>query len=124
MKNMGGLMFWTMDGDDFKGNCHGETYPLIRSARQAFLEPSSPKPKPIQNPTESSLKTVTNAQSDGNENQTPKTAVQELPIPATGANSDLFDFIRGFFTILVKNSTLNQHIHITNIFNFHNRTAR
>ncbi|XP_049541815.1 probable chitinase 2 [Anopheles darlingi] len=31
-KKLGGIMFWTIDTDDFQGDCHGEAYPLLMTA--------------------------------------------------------------------------------------------
>ncbi|XP_043513827.1 flocculation protein FLO11-like isoform X2 [Frieseomelitta varia] len=40
-KNLGGIMFWTIDNDDFRGRCHGRPYPLIEAAKEALLTDSS-----------------------------------------------------------------------------------
>ncbi|XP_053674360.1 probable chitinase 2 [Anopheles nili] len=31
-KKLGGVMFWTIDTDDFQGDCHNEAYPLLLTA--------------------------------------------------------------------------------------------
>ena len=40
-KNLGGIMFWSIDNDDFRGNCHGRPYPLIEAAKEALLAGNS-----------------------------------------------------------------------------------
>jgi chitinase len=30
-------MFWSIDNDDFRGNCHGKPYPLIEAAKEAYI---------------------------------------------------------------------------------------
>ncbi|XP_076670925.1 uncharacterized protein LOC143370135 [Andrena cerasifolii] len=36
-KELGGIMFWTIDNDDFRGKCHDRPYPLIEAAKEALL---------------------------------------------------------------------------------------
>ncbi|XP_025262174.1 mucin-3A isoform X2 [Camponotus floridanus] len=36
-KKLGGIMFWSVDNDDFRGKCHGRPYPLIEAAKEALL---------------------------------------------------------------------------------------
>ncbi|XP_055532203.1 probable chitinase 2 [Wyeomyia smithii] len=35
-KNLGGVMLWTVDTDDFHGDCHNEAYPLLLAANKVF----------------------------------------------------------------------------------------
>ncbi|XP_054010820.1 mucin-2-like [Hylaeus anthracinus] len=36
-KHLGGIMFWTIDNDDFRGKCHDRPYPLIEAAKEVLL---------------------------------------------------------------------------------------
>ncbi|KAK4872495.1 hypothetical protein RN001_014524 [Aquatica leii] len=36
-RNLGGIMFWSIDNDDFRGNCNNKPYPLIEAAKEALL---------------------------------------------------------------------------------------
>ena len=39
-KNLGGLMFWTIDDDDFTGECdEGRRYPIISSVWEVLMDP-------------------------------------------------------------------------------------
>ncbi|XP_011867182.1 PREDICTED: mucin-4-like [Vollenhovia emeryi] len=40
-KKLGGIMFWSIDNDDFRGKCHGRPYPLIEAAKEALLADNS-----------------------------------------------------------------------------------
>ncbi|XP_043252513.1 serine-rich adhesin for platelets [Colletes gigas] len=40
-KNLGGIMFWTIDNDDFRGKCHDRPYPLIEAAKETLLSDST-----------------------------------------------------------------------------------
>ena len=43
---LGGIMFWSIDTDDFRGNCNGKPYLLIESGKAALLAPPSPDASP------------------------------------------------------------------------------
>ncbi|KAF6204117.1 hypothetical protein GE061_002457 [Apolygus lucorum] len=40
-KNLGGIMFWSIDNDDFRGKCHSRPYPLIEAAKEALIGKAS-----------------------------------------------------------------------------------
>ena len=40
---LGGIMFWSIDNDDFRGDCHSKAFPLIEAGKDAFLNEISKK---------------------------------------------------------------------------------
>ncbi|XP_051162788.1 uncharacterized protein LOC127282535 isoform X2 [Leptopilina boulardi] len=50
-KKLGGIMFWSIDNDDFRGKCHGRPYPLIEAAKEALLADSSKRDEVKEKPT-------------------------------------------------------------------------
>ncbi|XP_077298658.1 uncharacterized protein LOC143919933 isoform X2 [Arctopsyche grandis] len=36
--SLGGIMFWSIDNDDFRGKCHEKPYPLIEAAKSALYD--------------------------------------------------------------------------------------
>ncbi|XP_029343203.1 flocculation protein FLO11 isoform X2 [Acyrthosiphon pisum] len=69
--DLGGIMFWSIDNDDFRGSCHSRPYPLIEAGKEALLgdskvapsqgketkttlSKSRPKPRPVARTTTTS----------------------------------------------------------------------
>ncbi|CAL4069687.1 unnamed protein product, partial [Meganyctiphanes norvegica] len=38
--NLGGIMFWSLDSEDFRGSCNGQEYPLIEAGKKALFAES------------------------------------------------------------------------------------
>ncbi|XP_072397047.1 uncharacterized protein Cht6 isoform X2 [Diabrotica undecimpunctata] len=63
---LGGIMFWSIDNDDFRGKCHGKAYPLVEAGRAALLAAYgitddnliAPPSKPIKSRTRTRTKSV------------------------------------------------------------------
>ncbi|XP_046403174.1 mucin-5AC isoform X1 [Ischnura elegans] len=43
--SLGGLMFWSVDNDDFRGDCHGKPYPLVEAGKEELLRLAGPSTK-------------------------------------------------------------------------------
>lgn len=49
--NLGGAMIWSIETDDFLGECHGQKFPLLNTINRVFAEGRSEKPTPAPVPT-------------------------------------------------------------------------
>ncbi|VVC40930.1 Hypothetical protein CINCED_3A022627 [Cinara cedri] len=100
--DLGGIMFWSIDNDDFRGNCHSRAYPLIEAGKEVLFgdskiessqgketkvtSKSRPKPRPIARTTTSAPR----------EDFTQSTTTPEPPTtPDTGTDFTCKD--EGFF---------------------------
>lgn len=36
VNKLGGIMFWSIDNDDFRGDCTGKPYPIIEAAKNGY----------------------------------------------------------------------------------------
>ncbi|RZB39353.1 mucin-22, partial [Asbolus verrucosus] len=56
---LGGIMFWSIDNDDFRGNCHGKPYPIIEAAKEALISAYGLTDENLVSPPAKTLKTKT-----------------------------------------------------------------
>jgi chitinase len=57
--DLGGIMFWSIDNDDFRGQCTGRKYPLIEAAKAALYGTTLPPLNPINAIEDRKLETST-----------------------------------------------------------------
>lgn len=81
--NLGGVMVWTVETDDFKGLCHGQPFLLIKTISEAMNGPIVIPTTPVQTPTK--------------EPSTPKT-----PTPSVGAVTEATTICESQTTTTVK----------------------
>lgn len=60
--DLGGIMFWSIDNDDFRGQCTGRKYPLIEAAKAALYGTTLP-PLPQANAAEERKASVSSVDS-------------------------------------------------------------
>ncbi|RZF42582.1 hypothetical protein LSTR_LSTR001377 [Laodelphax striatellus] len=58
-KNLGGIMFWSIDNDDFRGKCHDRPYPLIEAGKEMLFGTSGKSKSTSKNNIASSSQTET-----------------------------------------------------------------
>jgi len=77
---LGGGMVWSLETDDFQGDCHGVRYPLIKTINRVFsteLNPVVPTPPPTPVPTDE----------DGSESGSPSSSSPPPSSSSTEASS-------------------------------------
>ncbi|KAI5697575.1 hypothetical protein M8J75_012443 [Diaphorina citri] len=58
-QKLGGIMFWSIDNDDFRGTCHGRPYPIIEAAKEALFGIDSELPSSTKSPSSKDSKVST-----------------------------------------------------------------
>lgn len=53
-------MFWSIDNDDFRGDCHGKPFPIIEAAKEALLNALGISEISFEDEPESSFKSAKN----------------------------------------------------------------
>ncbi|XP_075219897.1 chitinase 6 isoform X2 [Lycorma delicatula] len=82
-KNLGGIMFWSIDNDDFRGTCHNRPYPLIEAGKEALFGSSGGSNRKSSNAISSSTNEVKTAR------PLPVTPLQRRPSKPTKLKSTL-----------------------------------
>ncbi|XP_022207565.2 serine-rich adhesin for platelets [Nilaparvata lugens] len=85
-KNLGGIMFWSIDNDDFRGKCHDRPYPLIEAGKEMLFGTSGKKSSSKNNIASSSqteTKTARPLRRPGQKSSKPKTASLRTTTAAT-----------------------------------------
>ncbi|XP_073972608.1 chitinase 6 isoform X2 [Rhodnius prolixus] len=102
-KHLGGIMIWSIDNDDFRGNCHQRAYPLIEAAKEAMLGKAATKqvPSAVRSSKTSSSKSskLKNQRSSTTTTSPPVSSTVTTPEPPTTPDpgSDFVCKDEGFF---------------------------
>ncbi|KAJ8722309.1 hypothetical protein PYW08_004711 [Mythimna loreyi] len=77
---LGGIMFWSIDNDDFRGACHGKPYPLIEAAKESYFAKLGSSTNVIREKVETSTRRKSRPRSSTT------TTTTTTPKPASKAN--------------------------------------
>ncbi|XP_043798177.1 mucin-12 isoform X3 [Apis laboriosa] len=99
-KKLGGIMFWTIDNDDFRGKCHDRPYPLIEAAKESLLSDATNtvgKSKPVEGRKKSRVqgtRSDTERRKNGGRGGTTATPVSKNRIPTSSSRPRYRTFTR------------------------------
>lgn len=80
-RKLGGIMFWSIDNDDFRGTCQGKPYPLIEAAKDTLMTASEDNKIKVNPIPSTKLKTRTRTRpSRKEEEKTTSTTERHRPI--------------------------------------------
>ncbi|KAJ8731127.1 hypothetical protein PYW07_004291 [Mythimna separata] len=77
---LGGIMFWSIDNDDFRGACHDKPYPLIEAAKESYFAKLGSSDNVIREKVETSTRRKSRPRSSTT------TTTTTTPKPASKAN--------------------------------------